>query len=122
MGILNFTTTTFSSLFKKSATCCYPEESRPQYEGLKGQIAIVEENCILCGKCTKACPADAIEVERKDRIWSIDHYRCVTCFSCVRACPKKCLSMSPKRASVTRKMTKDTHVIPETKKEKEKSE
>ena len=111
MSFLNFTSLTLPSIFKKKETLEYPFVKKEPYDGLKGKIAIEEGKCILCGKCSKACPCEAIEVSRPKKIWSIDHFRCITCSSCIDACPKKCLSMDPEYESVSRTKEMDTHSI-----------
>ena len=42
--------------------------------------------CIGCGKCKKACPNDAIILEKN--LARIDHTKCVNCGECAKACPK----------------------------------
>ena len=44
------------------------------------------ETCIACGKCKRACPADAIEGERKVK-HKIIQDKCVRCGACYEACP-----------------------------------
>ncbi len=95
MGSFRLGGMTLGSLFKKPETTCYPFEKKPAPAGLKGQIVNDVDMCILCGLCQKTCPCNAIDVEKKDRIWAIDRFLCIQCGSCVRACPKKCLSMEP---------------------------
>ena len=50
--------------------------------------------CILCGKCTDGCPGSALEIDRKNRTWTIDPAACVQCGICVENCLKQCLSMN----------------------------
>lgn len=95
MGSFKLGGMTFGSLFKKPETVLYPFETKPAPAGLKGHVENEVSQCILCGICQKSCPADAIVVEKKERIWSIDPFRCVQCGTCVRLCPKKCLTMEP---------------------------
>ncbi|MEY8461166.1 4Fe-4S binding protein [Eggerthellaceae bacterium 24-137] len=95
MGSFKLGGMTLGSLFKKPETVLYPAEQKPAPAGLKGHIENDVSLCILCGICAKACPADAIVVEKKERTWAIDPFRCVQCGSCVRACPKACLHMLP---------------------------
>ena len=124
MSFLNFTSLTLPSIFKQKETLEYPFVKKEPYDGLKGKIVIDENNCILCGKCSKACPCDAIEVSRPKKTWAIDHFRCITCSSCIDACPKKCLSMDPEYESVSRHKVTDTHSInlPEKKPKKDTEE
>ena len=124
MGFLNFASLTLPSIFKQKETLEYPFVKKEPYDGLKGKIVIDENNCILCGKCSKACPCDAIEVSRPKKTWAIDHFRCITCSSCIDACPKKCLSMDPEYESVSRHKEMDTHSInlPEKKPKKDTEE
>jgi len=44
------------------------------------------EKCIACGKCKKACPAEAVEGERKVK-HRILQDKCVRCGACFEACP-----------------------------------
>lgn len=104
MGSFKLGKMTLTSLFKKPATVCYPLESKPAPTGLKGHIENDMNLCILCGMCQRACPADAIEVDKKAGTWSLDPFRCVQCGSCVRCCPKDCLSMVPTYTTPSEKM------------------
>jgi anaerobic sulfite reductase subunit C len=50
---------------------------------------ILEENCVSCGRCEKACKMGAITVqEEKARI---DREKCVLCGACIAACKKDAL-------------------------------
>ena len=111
MSFLNFASMTLPSIFKKKETLEYPFVKKEPYAGQKGRIDIDEDNCILCGKCAKTCPCDAIVTSRPKKVWEIDHFRCITCSSCIEACPKRCLSMDVNCESVSRQKTIDTHSI-----------
>ena len=66
------------------------EYSCPEDEdGLRCKLS----DCIYCGLCVKACPVEALEVDRKEKIWKVDKDVCVTCEACVDQCPKKCLEI-----------------------------
>ncbi len=60
---------------------------------------IDDARCIGCGKCAKACPMDAIHMEkaligeRTRPIAKVDEDICLGCAVCVRNCPKGCLSL-----------------------------
>ena len=58
-----------------------------------GDLTCNKEACVFCGLCVKACPADAIKVDRKAKTWEVDKDACAKCGACVEKCPKKCLSM-----------------------------
>lgn len=61
-----------------------------------GFIPNVEENCVGCGKCAKACPIDAIKIEKDSngkRIAIIDKDVCLGCGVCVRNCSFSALKL-----------------------------
>ncbi|MDP4151866.1 MAG: 4Fe-4S dicluster domain-containing protein [Bacillota bacterium] len=93
MSVFHIAKIVLRSLFSKPATGMYPFKKREYYLSTRGSIQNDIESCIFCGLCSKKCPANAIEVSRNDKQWSIDRFRCVTCNACVEACPKKCLVM-----------------------------
>ena len=41
----------------------------------------------------KACPADALKVDRKEKVWEVDKEACISCEACVNQCPKDCLEV-----------------------------
>ncbi|MDO4518301.1 MAG: 4Fe-4S binding protein [Bacillota bacterium] len=57
-----------------------------------GPLTCDKEVCVFCGLCAKACPADALTVNRKEKVWEVDEEACVKCGACIDKCPKKCLS------------------------------
>ena len=116
MGVFTFGGVTFGSLFKKPETLLYPVQTKPQPAGLKGQVAIAPDDCIVCGICQKTCPCSAITVDKKARTWSINRFRCVQCGSCIAACPKDCLSMNPDYAKPSTEKHEDSFQLPEQKK------
>jgi NADH-quinone oxidoreductase subunit F len=50
------------------------------------KFKVVEDDCIKCGQCKKACPVDAIEWQKKE-FAKIDNDKCIECKSCINACP-----------------------------------
>lgn len=50
------------------------------------KFEVVEDDCIKCGQCKKACPVDAVEWQKKE-FAKIDNDKCIECKSCISACP-----------------------------------
>jgi ech hydrogenase subunit F len=94
MAYFNMGATAFFNLFKKPATLMYPFKPRIPFEATRGHISIEFEKCIHCTICAKKCPSDAINVDRQNKVWEIEHLRCIACGACVEACPKQCLVMN----------------------------
>lgn len=55
----------------------------------------VDDGCIMCPLCTKACPTDAItrDLSGEAGVLYVDPQRCVGCDACVPACPVGVISM-----------------------------
>ncbi len=49
------------------------------------KFEVDSETCQKCGKCKKACPAEAVVWEKK-RTASIDKEKCIKCRACIDAC------------------------------------
>ena len=49
------------------------------------RYGILEEKCTGCGACRRACPAEAIEGERK-KPHVIDQDKCIRCGVCRQTC------------------------------------
>ena len=49
--------------------------------------------CVFCGICAKACPQDAVSVDRENKTWVVDEDKCIHCAICAYKCPKKCIDM-----------------------------
>ena len=107
----------FGSLFKQPETIQYPIQTKEPPAGLKGHVHNNVDDCILCGICAKKCTADAIEVDKDARTWSINRFRCIQCYYCVRSCPKKCLEMKPTYPTPASSKNIDTYDVPEKVKE-----
>jgi formate hydrogenlyase subunit 6/NADH:ubiquinone oxidoreductase subunit I len=101
------------SLFKKPATLMYPVIPREWQERTRGHIGIIEEDCILCGICSKKCPTNCITVDRTKRKWIIERMQCIQCGCCVDVCPKKCLTMEKSYTSPETFKIVDTFDIPQ---------
>lgn len=48
-------------------------------------IEVIDQKCVGCGACLRACAYDAIRIE--DKLAIIDADKCVLCGACVQACP-----------------------------------
>lgn len=94
MKLFAISKTIFKRLIKGPSTIRYPKEPAKRYEGSRGQVCIVIEDCIYCGLCSRHCPSDAISVSKPERTWTIDRFRCISCNSCVETCPKNCLHLN----------------------------
>lgn len=55
----------------------------------------VDDGCILCPACTRACPTDAFsrDFAGPEAVLKLDPERCVGCNACVSACPVKVITM-----------------------------
>ena len=49
--------------------------------------------CVYCTLCAKKCPAGALIVDRKEKIWKLDEDKCIGCGTCHDVCPKKAIVM-----------------------------
>ena len=49
--------------------------------------------CVYCTLCAKKCPAGALTVDRKEKIWKLDEDKCIACGTCHDVCPKKAIVM-----------------------------
>ena len=96
MGVFSLGKVIAGSLFKKPATLMYPVIPREWEERTRGAVSINIDGCVLCGACARACPTNAIEVDRKAGTWSIERMNCVQCRGCVDNCPPNCLTMDQK--------------------------
>ena len=114
MGVFKLGGMTLKSLFKKAPTRKYPIERREPFERTRGHIDMADiESCILCGLCSKKCPALAIKVERDKKTWTYFPYKCIFCSSCVHVCPKSCLVQEKHYPAVTTNPQAQVHKKPE---------
>ncbi len=93
MNIMPFAKTVMKNLFSAPATRMYPQQPREYTDRTRGHISVDIDTCVLCGLCSKKCPANAITVDRAGRTWAIERFGCIQCGYCVESCPKKCLAM-----------------------------
>ncbi len=63
----------------------------PLEKSLTARPRVKPERCRICGDCVKACPPEAMRIE-KDQL-RIDLDRCIRCFCCHELCPHAALSI-----------------------------
>jgi len=64
-----------------------------------GGVSACDFGCLRYYSCVKACPFDAIGVDRKGNP-VVDEEKCRSCRVCVSVCPRHLISMVPRRAAV----------------------
>ena len=75
-------------------------------------IKVIQEKCIGCGACVRACAYDAIEMQ--ERLAVIDANKCTLCGACVEACPVDAIEIQrSKEAKVNRDEYKGVWVFAE---------
>ena len=116
MGVFSIGKVVVGSLFKKPSTLMYPVIPREWEERTRGAVAIDVDGCVLCGACARACPTNAIEVDRKAATWTIERMACIQCRGCVDNCPPKCLDMDQKYTEPGGEKIFDRFDIPQKKK------
>ena len=58
-------------------------------------------NCIMCGKCARTCPEQAISQNAKG-VYMVDKKKCVGCGKCVEACPMHVMVLAPGATTVSK--------------------
>lgn len=70
-----------------------PKEDAAPAEDLSNKLPKANTDvCVYCTLCAKNCPADAITVNRADKVWELNADACAHCGLCKEKCPKKCIS------------------------------
>ena len=80
----------------------------PKFQKIDAEVLAMEmeeplicdrESCVFCGLCAKVCPAEALTVDRKEKLWEVNEEECVKCGICTEKCPKKCLGFGESPAA-----------------------
>jgi uncharacterized protein (DUF362 family)/NAD-dependent dihydropyrimidine dehydrogenase PreA subunit len=53
--------------------------------------------CTLCGSCERACPAQAIDLDKKDKVAKVDDSTCIRCYCCHEVCPEAAIDLEHSR-------------------------
>jgi NADH-quinone oxidoreductase subunit I len=111
-GLLKGLGVTLKHMLQRSITQQYPHEKPDLPPRTRGVIALKQENCTVCWKCSRECPDWCIYIESHkethppvsggrarsvkvlDR-FAIDYALCMYCGICVEVCPFDALFWSP---------------------------
>jgi NADH-quinone oxidoreductase subunit I len=113
LGLIKGLGVTLKHMLQRSITQEYPEEKPNLPPRTRGVIALKQENCTVCYKCSRECPDWCIYIEGhkekrpprreggRERTVSIldrfdiDYALCMYCGICVEVCPFDALFWSP---------------------------
>ena len=79
-------------------TVKYPFAPLEVCPGFRGKPELDPQQCIACGACTTACPANALTLEtdagENSRVWQLFIGRCIYCGRCEEVCPTRAIRLS----------------------------
>ncbi|SHO56488.1 formate hydrogenlyase complex iron-sulfur subunit [Vibrio quintilis] len=82
------------------ATEKYPFAPFEVQKDFRGKPELDASQCISCGACTRACPANALIMETDPvkgiRRWELSLARCIYCGRCEEVCPTHAIELSEK--------------------------
>ncbi|MDA5543673.1 hydrogenase 4 subunit H [Yersinia rochesterensis] len=89
----------FKTILKVGDTTVkYPFKPLEVNHGFRGKPQYDAEQCIACGACTMACPANALTMETDltggTRQWQLFLGRCIFCGRCEEVCPTRAIVLS----------------------------
>ena len=111
-GLLKGLTVTLKTMLRPAVTVQYPHVKPDLPARTRGVIALKQENCTVCYKCSRECPDWCIYIDAHkethepagggrgrsmkvlDR-FAIDYALCMYCGICVEVCPFEALFWSP---------------------------
>lgn len=80
------------------ATVTYPFTPLEVCPGFRGKPELDARQCIACGACTTACPANALTMATDTvsgaRTWQLYLGRCIYCGRCEEVCPTQAIRLS----------------------------
>jgi len=126
IGLLKGLLVTLKHLMSRSITQQYPHEKPVLPPRTRGVIALKQENCTVCWKCSRECPDWCIYIEshkeshepasggraRSAKVldrFAIDFALCMYCGICVEVCPFDALFWSPEFEYSTYEIGELTH-------------
>lgn len=66
--------------------------------------SVAQRDCSGCGRCTKACPIEAVNLEEVEstgkKYAKVNEDICLGCGVCVRACQKKCIKLKTREQKI----------------------
>jgi NADH-quinone oxidoreductase subunit I len=126
LGLIKGLMVTLKHLMSRSITQQYPKEKPDLPPRTRGVIALKQENCTVCFKCSRECPDWCIYIDSHkethdpasggrarsvkvlDR-FAIDYALCMYCGICVEVCPFDALFWAPDFEYAEYDITKLTH-------------
>jgi len=108
-GLVDGFAVTLKNLFAPPETVRYPDEKpaiSDRWRGIHGLFfheGATEELCVSCCLCARVCPAQAIEMEGREKpdgrkelvAFDVDLGRCVFCGFCEEVCPVEAIRLTP---------------------------
>jgi len=80
-----------ANVFRKPFTTDYPKTQPKVGDNFRGEVK-VNSNCISCGACARACPADAIKIT--EEYIEVYPLRCIGCARCQEVCPVNAIHLT----------------------------
>lgn len=81
-----------------TATVKYPFAPLEVSPGFRGKPDLMPSQCIACGACACACPANALTIQTDDQqnshTWQLYLRRCIYCGRCEEVCPTRAIQLT----------------------------
>lgn len=55
------------------------------------------ERCTVCGACKRACPVEAITLDKSEKVAKVDDSVCIRCYCCHEVCPEAAIDLEYSR-------------------------